>query len=95
MGDRVFYELTSHSNPREVSAKARALVSEIQAGMTPQPDMNVTATLAANAVAQSLFWVSAITRGLTKAEAEAACLGAISNLERKGLFDDPPSDARN
>ena len=62
-GNRVEYELTSSSNPREVSAKARALVSEISAGLTLQPDMNVPATLAANAVAQSLFWAAHITRG--------------------------------
>jgi hypothetical protein len=87
MADRYRYEIVGLPNPKEVSAKARAMVSEIALGLQPPPDANISATLAASSVQWSLFAVFAIN-GLTRSEAEAACALAVNSLAAAGVFND-------
>ena len=87
------YEIVGLPNPGEVSAKARALVSEIALGLAPPAEANLSATLAASSVQWSLFAVFAIN-GLTRGEAEAACALAVSTLGAAGVFDDQRQEGR-
>lgn len=85
--NRYRYETVALSNPAEVSAKARAFVSEVAFGLEPPAGANVSASLASCSVQWALFAVFAIN-GLSEAEAETACAAALQNLRAANMFND-------
>ena len=87
------YEIVGLANPSEVSARARALISEIQRSLIPPDGCNVSATLAASSVQWVLFAVYAIN-GLSELEAEAACDVALKTLRAGNVFNDQRPEGR-
>ena len=92
-GGRIHFEAVPPANPLEVSSKARALVSEVAAGLRFENGMNVGATLEASVIAHSLFSVVKILP-MTEADARAACDAAVATLTAQGFLDDPRPDGQ-
>lgn len=90
---RFDFQASPVSNPIEVSAKARALVSEIASGIRFENGMNVATTLAASVVTHSLFTVIKLLP-MTEEEARAACDAALGGLIAQGFIDDPRQDGK-
>lgn len=90
---RIHFQAMPTSNLPEVSSKARALVTEIAAGMRLENDLNIPATLAASAVVHSVFCVLKMFP-MSADDVRAACDVAVSTLIAQGFVDNPRPDGQ-
>lgn len=86
MTQRFDFDVRPAADTAESIRLARALVAHVAAGLPLEPEVNLSATVAA-ASAANVFLAVVLQCGLTEAEAEAAAELAIFNVRRHGFFD--------
>lgn len=86
MSARFDFDVRPAADPAETIRRARALVSHVADGLKIEPEVNLSASVAASSVA-NVFLAVVLHCGLTEAEAEAAAELAIFNVRRHGFFD--------
>lgn len=76
------------ADPSGSISRARDLVSHIAAGLALEPEANLSATIAANSIA-NVFLACVLANGLTETEGEAAATLALAMVKKQGFFDPP------